>query len=316
MPIRQLFSGYLLMLAGAAVLSGCSDTPTAPATSARPSFANDAYCALYPDYCTPSTGDPAPSAPGYYGGGEITDQYCAGITGGINDVDGDLLSDECEQWLALKFAPQMIYDAGDDVRRESYWAAKPVKTGFVRVFYALGYYFDLGPVDGHHGDSEHIILDLRYNATTKHWYLAGGKLSRHEDYITLTAGAGGYASIVAYPDRTGGYPQIFVARFKHANYPTRQSCNDGGGAPWPAVILFPTDDCSPNSQIFRPEVNVSRNLGRYAHRLRDCVTSTYSFYQTPVRTECLWSSPYFFGWQQDHSTHATGYGEILLAQGF
>jgi hypothetical protein len=324
---------WLLPVAAVLLVAACSEGPTTPAAPPLPNMATDAYCALYPDYCTPSTPDPVETGPGYYGGGAITDRHCAGLDGGINDIDQDLLADDCELWLAIKFRPKMIYDRADDVRRESYWAAKPVKTGFVRVFYALGYYFDLGTVplaqcklstvgeliaecSGHHGDSEHIILDLRYNTTTKHWYLAGGKLSRHEDYITLTAGSAGYTTMVSYPDKVGGYPQIFVARQKHANYPSRQSCNDGGGAPWPLIELFPFDDCSPNDQVFFPDVIASRNLGRYTHRLLDRVASTYSFYQDPPRYEYMWSSGYFYGWQLDHTTHAKGYGELLLAQGF
>ncbi len=316
----------LLVLVALAFMNGCSEGPTESPSTPKPAFATDAYCALYPYICTPSTPDPEEEAPGYYGGGQITDRYCAGLAGGINDADADVLSDDCELWLALKFAPRMIYDRNDDVRRESYWAVKPVKPGLVRVFYALGYYFDLGTTiditqcklitigevfsecDGHHGDSEWIILDLRYNATTQHWYLAGGKLSQHTGYGTLTAGSGGYPTTVKYPETPGGYPLIFVARQKHANYPSRETCNSGGAGN--------ADDCSSNDQLFRPDVLANRNLGRYGRRLVDKVASTYPFYQDPVRYEWMWSAPKFYGWQQDHSTSALGYGEILLAQGF
>lgn len=317
MSIRRPPSWSLMMVAVVAALSGCSDAPTAPPTSLRPSFATNAYCALYPHICTPIPPDEASSAPGYYGGGTITDQYCAGNAGGINDADQDVLADDCEEWLGIKFAPKMIYDRADDVRRESYYAVKPVKVGLVRVFYALGYYFDLGTTmgcvvlsacGGHHGDSEWIILDLRYNPTTKHWYLTSGKLSAHTGYNTLTAGTGGYPTSVTYPEKAGGYPQIFVARQKHANYASRESCNAGA--------IADSDDCSSNDQSFRPDVLPGRNLGRYARRLVDKVASKYPFYQNPVRYEWMWSAPYFYGWQLDHSTRAKGYGEILLTQGF
>lgn len=307
----------LVMFALVAVLAGCSDGPTAESEPVRPNFATDAYCAMYPHICTPSIPDEAPSAPGYYGGSAITDQYCAGNAGGINDIDRDVLADDCELWLAMKFAPKMIYDRADDVRRESYWAAKPIKVGVVRVFYALGYYFDLGATadcnipnlcTGHHGDSEHIVLDLRYNTTTKHWYLVSGRLSVHTSFISLTPGPAGYPTTVTYPQTPGGYPQVFVARQKHANYPSRAACNSGG--------TLASDDCAPNDQSFWPEVLANRNLGGSGRRLVDKVYSTYAFYQNPVRYELMWSGARFYGWQQDHSTSATGYGTILINQGF
>ncbi len=325
----------LLIVTLVAFLSGCSDTPTSTTPLDGPSFATDAYCALYPHICSPSGEDSSPSSPGYYGGDVITDQYCSGALGGINDVDQDLLADECETWLAIKFAPKMIYDSHDDVRRESYWAARPIQPGVVRVFYALGYYFDLGVVPetygdcklvtiqnllancfGHHGDSEYVVLDLRYNRSTKHWHLSSGKLSVHTHLLTLSTGSKGYPTAVAYPDKAGGHPQIFVARQKHSNYPSRQACNDGSGAPAPLNSLFPYDDCSSNSQSFRPEVNPLRNLGSNAHRRIDRVASIYPFYQDPVRYEHMWSASRFYGWQQDHTTFANGYGQLLRGQGF
>ena len=318
MTFRHLTQRCLPMVAAAMLLAACSENPTAPAAPERPSFATDAYCALYPDYCTPVGGDPSPAAPGYYAGGELTADQCAGA-GGINDVDQDLLADECELWLAMKFAPQMVYDRADDVRRESYWAAKPIKPGLVRVFYALSYYLDLGTTflncriqglcTGHHGDSEHVVLDIKYNSTTKHWVLTSGKLSAHTSFNTFSAGTAGYPTGVTYPDnRKGGYPQVFVSRQKHANYVSRQTCNDGG--------VGDNDDCQPNDQIFRAEVVFNRNLGSNAHRLIDIVASTNPFLQNPVRYESFWTAANFYGWQQDHTTHATGYGQLLRNQGF
>jgi hypothetical protein len=317
------------------LIAGCSDSPTDTTTPGRPEFATDAYCALHPDICTPSTPDPAPASPGYFPGAQLTDRYCAGLAGGINDVDADHLSDECEVWLATKFAPIMTYDAHDDVGRESFWAARPIAVGLVRVFYALAYYFDLGTIpeeltacrlsslgdvvadcDGHHGDSENIVLDLRYNTSTQHWLVAEAKLSHHTDIIVVKGGPSGYPTLLSYPNKVAGYPQIFVARQKHANYPSRQSCNAGGGAPWPLVIVVPFDDCSPNSQLFRPEINPLRNLGSNAKRRVDCVASFNFFYQIPVRKECMWSATRFYGWQIDRTTSATGYGTLLRAQGF
>ena len=64
---RSPLFGCLQVLAVAILLSGCAEEPTAPEHAVRPSFATDAYCALYPWICSPSTEDPAPSAIGYYG---------------------------------------------------------------------------------------------------------------------------------------------------------------------------------------------------------------------------------------------------------
>lgn len=60
----------------------------------------------------------------------------------------------------------------------------------------------------------------------------------------------------------------------------------------------------------------NRNLGSSTYRLVNKVASTYSFYQNPGRYEYMWTSPYFYGWQLDHTTHANGYGEILRPLGF
>jgi hypothetical protein len=324
----------ILAVSLASCSDGPTDSPTAPTAPDGPELATDAYCALYPHICTPSTSDPAPSAPGYYGA-TITDQYCIGELGGISDADADGLADQCETWLAIKFAPRMIYDRADDIRRESYWAAKSMRVAVVRVFYALGYYFDHGTIpeeyyeckfstvwdtiadcDEHHGDSEFVVLELRYNRTTKHWYLYTARLSRHGDVLVAGPGPNGFPTLVTYPDKVGGYPNVFVARYKHANYPSRQTCNDGGGAPWPFIELFGYDDCSSNDQSYRPDVLSGRNLGSSARQLVDCVRSTYSFYQDPPRTECMWSAAKFYGWQLDHTTSAKGYGSWLRAEGF
>lgn len=130
--------------------------------------------------------DPYPSSPGIFLGSGVTQDVCFD---GQTDADADGLGDFCEKNLAEAFAPEMIYNNTDDIRRESYWAAKPNGTK-VRVFYALAYYFDLGltgfdyweckavslweligECDGHHGDSEHVVLDLYYVPSTQHWLL-------------------------------------------------------------------------------------------------------------------------------------------------
>jgi hypothetical protein len=280
--------------------------------------------------------DPNPTSPGIFLGSAVTPDLC--LTPGIQtDVDLDGLSDFCEKQIAAAFAPWMRYRMGDDVGYEGYWAARARSDSDVSVLYAFGYYIDLGVVetemtacrastlgeilaecDGHHGDAEAVVLDVRYNTTTSHWVLVQADYSTHTDYLHMDTGPKGYALRLQYKTQPGGAPIVWVATYKHANYPTQQTCDAGGGAPWPLVELFPFDTCEGADQWFRADAQGTRNLGSNGVRLIDCVYSMNPFYQDPAHPpECFWSWSRFYGWDIDHSTYAEpGYGSRLRSFGF
>ncbi len=147
----------------------------------------------------------------------------------------------------MAFGPELYYDRFDNVRGEPKWAAMLSSEFTVRVFYALAYYRDLGPVVDvclqvgddwfdcfpHWGDSEVIVLDVTYDFETDHWVLSELHLSRH----TSTDHYG--ASSFTYTDKLFGYPRIFVSRQKHANYRNDEDCDNGepDGIPFPLSLI-------------------------------------------------------------------------------
>jgi hypothetical protein len=170
---------------------------------------------------------------------------------------------------------------------------------------------------GHLGDSEFVVVDLIYSSITQHWMVQRVFFSAH--YGTLTD----RSSLVAfrdleYPDDTyRGYPRVWVAESKHANYPTRRACGSG---------TLP-DDCQGNSTLrevrvrYSPFYNIGSrvvNLVNKAESPGSCVTSA-----SPFRpgVECFWLKEYeFFGWlygwgeNRPQGDGASSYAPFLAAR--
>lgn len=286
--------------------------------------------------CIPPGDDPNPTVDGEYVGSEVSAAFCADSMAS-NDVDQDGMSDYCEKVLAAAFAPSIRYANTDDLGRESYWAARQLPDGKVRLFYAIAYYFDLGVIsskhalcelgdgwltecDMHNGDSESIVLDVYFNPTTSHWLVDRAWYSHHKtpynEFGKLPAKP--YPLALTYPGKKGGAPLAWVARNKHANYQSQAACNNGGGGGSVVVIIFPFDDCTGNNTIVRLDAFANRNLGSNSHRFIDCVNSTNPFYQDPAHpNECFWSRSLFYGWQLDHTTEdVEAYGPKMRSFGF
>jgi hypothetical protein len=299
---------FALPIAGAIALiiaTGCSEpTSNEPASNEieAPSLAKEItpLCQLG---CTDP--DPNPSAPGVFLGEEISLDLC--VSGSHTDADGDSLSDFCEKNLAARFAPEMNYYQYDDVRREPRWAARYLSGGTgprVRIVYLFSYYRDLGShtfacsVPGphyaclpHNGDSELVALDVFYNQSTQHWVLGEAIYSQHTSLKSYPKTFKGYPSM-EYPAHPGSYPRVYIAEGKHANYDTRQHCNEGGVAG--------QDTCTRVNTAVRITAPVSQNLGSRGVRWIDCVYSqnpNYEYYNHPnKRTECYWTTKRFRGW--------------------
>lgn len=262
---------------------------------------------------------------------------CAEIT---TDADADGLDDACELALASAFAPELIVDARDCLWRENpaparldggyLFAAQPtLGEGAVRIAYLPAYYRDCGwtgiactfrgpGCSAHAGDSELIVVDVVPDAAVGVWRTVGVFLSAHcfgrsdgrcrwfrGDELSAFAWAG---------DIAGGAPRVWVARGKHANYPSRGACDSGH---------WYQDTCDENRMVVRfPVQSTDQNLGsRLSSRFgrRGCVAGASLPLGTdgtqPDARECFWDAAApFRGWQNDGTgAPPTPYGHSLAA---
>lgn len=255
------------------------------------------------------------------------------------DADADGLSDDCEQALAAAFAPELVADAADclwdaDARggarlRGGYlYAVAPMQGGRVRIAYLPAYFRDCGWSGGarllrlgrrraHGGDSEMIAVDAEQVAGSG-WEAVGVFTSAH---CGGRAGAGcrwwrgqelGALDWAGRPGR--GAPRVWVARDKHAHYPTRTTCERGHHR---------QERCAAGATARRfrfPVVSAEQNIGsreRPAMPGAGCVPAAAlplgARGAAPDAVECLWSdSAPFRGWQAGSTGRApTSYGAVL-----
>lgn len=209
---------------------------------------------------------------------------------------------------------------------EYYFAVerKPSNPGFVvRIAYLPAYYWDCGvpaqrislchlsaSCDPHTGDSEFIIVDVRYDPSSNHWVTQTSFLSAH----CLTSADGDCrwwdrASFQWVDAKRYGAPVVWVAERKHANYYSLGQCQTGGFAGF--------DTCEFNSAGHRfPIVYTQQNIGSRATPLRDCAPPFWSSQLTnPQAIECMWNTTQrsrFDGWQGFSSgAPAQLYGNLL-----
>lgn len=296
----------ILVATGVFFALACTPLPTDQESLDRvPSTASEVAPSCFPG-C--GDDDPAPTAPGIF----LTSLYTSTTCGpnnpkGIGDTDRDGLSNMCEEKLAFEFRPELYFYQFDEVGREPHFAVRPLvpSTEEVRIAYMLSYYRDAGSTawvcglpgahsscHGHNGDSELIVLDVYYNEATRHWVLSRAYLSQHGELVPYTRGSGTHPTMLEYPVRQGGYPRVYVSQGKHANYPTRSACNNGG--------FFDTDTCVQVDKKERVRADFYLNIGsRAAHKAsQDCMPSSnpdYQYYGSG-RTECYWTSKAFRGW--------------------
>ena len=263
--------------------------------------------------------DPCPGCDGLYVSG--WDNHSCFWDVARWDPDGDTVDNGCENALAGAFAPTLIAarDCNYDVKLrrqggEYYFAAQRVMAGdglpLMRIAYLPAYYLDCGTprdqlskcldflgadiCDGHTGDSELIIVDLRFADASEHWETQRVFLSAHCGELTGSACGWRAASQFQWVDgRRLGAPVVWVAEGKHAHYPSLGACNSGA---------LSMDECSYNNATHRiPVVYGQQNIGSRAQPLRDCVAPFWPSTMTvPGTVECLWSRgtrSTFDGWQ-------------------
>jgi hypothetical protein len=299
------------LLLSASIVIGCAEQPTA--LEGSPSLGQDGsggggitpMCQLG---CTDP--DPYPSYPGYYLGSGVTPTLC--VHGDYNDQDEDGFGDYCETWIGTSFAPELYTWSSDYVDREPRWALTPLTASgtHVRVAYLFSYYRDEGPVgwcpfggelcQGHNGDSEMIVVDIRYVATKKHWIVDTATFMHHANFSYIKRGLGetypqtvwhwnpqiynfeASQWVATYPHKAGGYLRVFVAQGKHASYFHPEQCNTNG---------LGTDVCDDLNTLTRLETTGINNLGSRDNPFIDCVSAqnpSHPYYGSP-REECYWN---------------------------
>jgi len=260
-----------------------------------------------------------------------------------SDVDG--LSDMCEYTLAHTFAPNLNVQEYDDVRNYAHWAARLEDGGQVIILYMLSYWEDGGDTGGssfwcgglvfhptgclgHSGDSEYIVETIKYNSTTKHWYLDGVSASTHvgervwypvNGELTTFEISPINSFVLSYEGNARTAPTIWVADGKHANYSTQTHCNDYGAIA--LTVQTNSDDCV-NDRVLMP-LNIGlqneRNFGSSSYHLLDrmAVDDTSHPDYASEATECYWTAKTLHGWWNSSSdVGQLNYSDVLSAWGF
>lgn len=257
---------------------------------------------------------------------EWTAERCA--AGPDGDADG--LGDGCEGALAAAFAPLMTVDA-----RECGWDAEDGRLGGgylyvvgrprgserVRIAYLPAYHIDCGwdaPICAvhrrtcrpHTGDSEAVVVEVAFDATSGRWRTEAVFLSAHchgrsDGRCRWFRGA--ELERFSWADGAErGAPVVWVARGKHANYPSRRDCDSG---------YWYLESCDGNRAAYRfPVVHPGQNAGSRSHPFgvaggSDCIAAESLPWAgadaVPGTTECIWREDgEFRGWMMG----ATGSG--------
>lgn len=305
---------------------GCPEDPPPP-----PGPGYHMGAATTPDFCFSSTG--------------------AGINDADYDgMDDGCEQRLAAQFSPSISAAPASFDCGPTI--EPYWAVKyfPGPSNLVRIAYLLAYRRDCGttgigtallaklftvitlngfinnaarsfgldfslddPGAGHSGDSEWVMVNVRYNTFTTRWALVSVKFSAHDGTVVSGTKEWPVGNIeIPGGSISGGFPRVWVALNKHANYVSRASCNAGRG---PGGLAH--DNCDPSiPDSYRLPFNYLRNVGSRQKSLINagtCVQSVQpAFYPG---TECFWNrTDTFDGWLQYPYGHPASpyYGSLLL----
>lgn len=258
---------------------------------------------------------------------------------GVEDHDRDGLDDRCEDELAAAFAPELRVDPSECGFDRSVSPARPGgeylyavqrshDTRQIRIAYLPAYYVDCGwsgpkcaltseMCEGHTGDSEFMIVELGFNATTPGWIVQGVFLSAHCHGRSdgrcrwyRDAALHRFQWIGESARRNG--PVVWVARGSHAAYPGRGDCDTG---------FWQFDTCDNNTLAVRFPVRTrAQNLGSRSRPFMgasDCTVPGRGGWLSTLAdasvAECFWTSAKpFRGWQRVHQgTPPTPYDRPL-----
>jgi hypothetical protein len=325
--IRQL----AIALALTAVTLACSDLSTdatGPAPTSGPNHMI-AQC-TYPG--DPTCTDSLPETNGQIGIAiaGINPSVCAD-TISYSDSDHDGMNDQCEEKLAEAFAPFLLQSrvppffdvASGRSIGDYYHAVRAPKCNAngcddIRIAYMMAYYFDggtdggSGTLDGgHNGDSEFIMIDVRYDAPTTRYVARSVFLSAHCGSTTMgvsTAPSCKWFDATSFTSLgliLGGAPEVWSAKGSNANYRSYSECEGG------TYI----DNCDRNSAGTRFPVSFDYNVGSYYYSPRNVHARRYPASASASQTESFWIALPFHGWQ-DTGEGETSYATILGDFGF
>ena len=264
--------------------------------------------------------DPYPQTMGIWLGLDVSDVECfADHNPGVVDQDRDWLDDGCEYQLAHAFRPLMKMSPNDNCPGgEPYWAATylPARKR-VRIAYMPAYYRDCGnEITGHHsGDSEFIVAQLFFDRSTRHWQLERAYLSAHHNEYVVDASGWEEAHNLQYREKVYGYPTVYAAKDKHANYRSESRCEGGMGG---------MESCNGYTGWFdagRVWVLPHRNAGsRHVDFFPSCVASEKMAGVFPFGgTECFYTRREFYGWTlRDYALDggSSAYRDYLMSEAF
>jgi len=242
-------------------------------------------------------GDPNPGANGLWLGANVHPVACFANLAlvPIMDSDQDWLADHCELEIARGFAPTMRMSLLEGCPEgEPYFGAMYHLNGEVRIAYMPAYYKDCGPYGtpggigaGHHGDTEYIMVVVKFNSTTRHWYFVEMYLSSHDDTMGDRS-KWVSAAETRFSRRDAAHPSVWVAIAKHANYRSSDVCNQ---------TLW-GDVCGSTMPPFRIAVIPERNVG--SEWIPMPCRASEGRYAGNGRQECFFgTSRAFAGWHPD-----------------
>ena len=265
------------------------------------------------------------------------------------DRDADGVDDDCELALARAFAPELVADprdcgweAGIDGGRLGggylFAAESAPDSRALRVAYLPAYFRDCGweglpcltrgaDCAAHDGDSELLVVETRHDASSGRWtavavFLSAHCFGRSDGRCRWYVGSElRRFEWVRGVERSA--PRIWVAKGKHANYPSRGDCDSGH---------WFYDTCDGNSVAYRfPVTSNLQNIGSRrrplpepgAARPRGCVGASQLLWAPtgadPLVHECFWdANAPFRGWQRrTRGVAPTPYARVLhFAAGF
>jgi hypothetical protein len=268
--------------------------------------------------------DPSPGAPGAWLGDAVSPAACfRNYNSAIADRDGDALDDGCEYKLAKAFAPELRFHNREECGGgDKYWAAKYFAgPGVIRVAYLPGYYNDCGVPNefkafvlsqvnknSHSGDSEFVMVEAKFNASTRHWEFVRMFLSAHDGTMNERSAWVPWQYAI-FPLRSKTYPAVYVARNKHANYRSESVCeNDFSGGNTNADIC--ANDYRFRFLVLETGANVgSRSVDYYPN-------GVYKRGTASVRKEYFYTRVGFNGWVNNGASGASPYYDFLVSDKF
>lgn len=248
------------------------------------------------------------------------------VSNGAQDQDGDGISDLCEFQLAQAVAPVLVIRTGGCSRQQGttperlgggyLFAVQRVDSVF-RVAFLPAYFRDCGwsgvkclvpwvSCEGHNGDSEFIVVDVRHESADSQWRPQRMFLSAHCFGRTTKSCRWYEARDLSEFEWSGSSPVVWVSEGRNANYMSQEACDQGHRS---------LDTCDNHDGRYQFPVHEDHNIGsRDAPSHPDgCISGAFlkEPRAEPDAVECFWDADgRFRGWQRE-GRGVTGYSRYL-----